>query len=1055
MAEACPRIIDDGLGFGVGFRTDGPDDHKAGQVIMNRFRDQAERSGECVIQDRKVGAGTDFGALLRGLAAFRDIQLRGMPSNRALASRATVSPTTVGAWLSGRTFPQQPDGVLRIVRAVRAEAERAGTVRVGVAAGLWDEEVWRRAYLAEAHRRADTTSAGVQAEQSRAVLERIQPGQPLNEVTDPFYLEVHHAIAAPVAGLPQLPPYVWREHDRELGEVVAQAAAGTSSLAVLVGGSSTGKTRACWEALVPLRKAGGWRVWHPIDPTRAEAALAGLPQIGPRTVVWLNEAQFYLADPVLGERVAAGLRELLRRRDLGPVLVLATLWPQHWNALTAPIKPDLHPHARELLTARRITVPDVFTGPDLDALRIQSLKDPRLDEAADRASAGQVAQYLAGVPVLLDRYETAPSATKALIHAAMDARRLGCGPRIPLALLAGAAPGYLTEDHWDQTPGDWLGLALDYVTTPCNGISGIMTAAKTGTPRNQRPSRTVANRPTTGIGVEPVYRLADYLDQHGRRHRGDEIPPVDFWTTAARNVTHFAPEDLTALGEAAWKRGLYRDAAQLYKDAAAYGDAKAALLLVQHVSTRDRFDRGPADWAVAHVPIDKSATVALLLGELQKRWAYDQVAKLLARDPAAHAPLDNPYGVAKLLAELRLASAQKQIAVLLARAPATYAPLDRPYALAELLPSLWSVGAKEQATTLAKRSAAFAPVDDQRAVVSLLRALWEEGAEDEAFMLAARVISHLPLEDPGAVTEVLEALREIGAEDQLAVLLARNPATHAALDYPSAVASLLRALREVGAEDAAFILAKRAAAGMVVDDPIETVGELLTELHELGAKDEVALLAGRAATEIPLECTWVVAEFVWVLSIISAQDQLAVLLARNPAAHVLLENTHDVADLLRRFQEIGTDDQLAVLLARNPAAHTPLNYPYSVAELLKALWKVGAEDQVAPLAAYIASNAPCDGSADHVLHALREVGQDKQAAVFGERAAACTPLDNIWIALFLEALDQAQSDVVIERLPAAGSFDEFCELVDHPERFRFGREPDGSPAAPWAWDDLD
>ncbi|GAA2746759.1 hypothetical protein GCM10010440_39870 [Kitasatospora cinereorecta] len=36
---------------------------------------------------------------------------------------------------------------------------------------------------------------------------------------------------------------------------------------VLVGSSSTSKTRACWQAVQPLATAG-WRLWHPYDPTR-------------------------------------------------------------------------------------------------------------------------------------------------------------------------------------------------------------------------------------------------------------------------------------------------------------------------------------------------------------------------------------------------------------------------------------------------------------------------------------------------------------------------------------------------------------------------------------------------------------------------------------------------------------------------------------------------------------------------------------------------------------------------------------------------------------------
>ena len=180
-------------------------------------------------------------------------------------------------------------------------------------------------------------------------------GVPLGEVTDPFALEVHRPALPDQeqAGLPDLPPYLLREHDAALARIVTGAAQGCSQIAVLVGGSSTGKTRACWETLHLLRaQPGPWRLWHPIDPTRPEATLDELPRIGPRTVVWLNEAQFYLdvLDGGLGERVAAGLRELLRDPARAPVLVLATLWPQFWGALTARPPGGAAPHeqAREL-----------------------------------------------------------------------------------------------------------------------------------------------------------------------------------------------------------------------------------------------------------------------------------------------------------------------------------------------------------------------------------------------------------------------------------------------------------------------------------------------------------------------------------------------------------------------------------------------------------------------------------------------------------------------------------------------------------------------------------
>ena len=278
-------------------------------------------------------------------------------------------------------------------------------------------------------------------------------GWPLAEVTDPFALEVHRPVQPedPQPGLPALPTYVPREHDTELGRVVRAAAEGRSGIAVLVGGSSTGKTRACWEALQLLRdRPEPWRLWHPIDPSRPDAALRELPGIGPRTVVWLNEAQFYLdvADGRLGERVAAGLRELLRDPARAPVLVLATLWPQFWD------EPDRPPGGR-----RRPACPGAGTAGRPRHHRARRVHRSRSCSSSARrgtrgwprpppaAQDGQVIQFLAGAPELLARYRNAPPAAAALIHAAMDARRLGMGIGLPQAFLEAAAPGYLTDDR--------------------------------------------------------------------------------------------------------------------------------------------------------------------------------------------------------------------------------------------------------------------------------------------------------------------------------------------------------------------------------------------------------------------------------------------------------------------------------------------------------------------------------------------------------------------------------------------------------------------------------
>ena len=411
---------------------------------------------------------------------------------------------------------------------------------------------------------------------------RAGAGWPLGEVRDPFALEVHRPVqpegAAP--GLPVLPAYVPREHDTELGRVVRAAAQGRSGIAVLVGGSSTGKTRACWEALALLRGLDPpWRLWHPIDPSRADAALAELPRIGPRTVVWLNEAQFYLdvTEAGLGERVAAGLRELVRDPGRAPVLVLATLWPRFWDTLAARPADGADPHAqaRELLAGHDITVPAAFTPAQVAGLA--GAGDVRLVLAGKSAADGQVVQFLAGAPELLARYRNAPPAARAVIEAAMDARRLGMGAALPYAFLEAAAPGYLADNQWDALGEDWLEQALAYTAVPCKGARGPLTRIR---PRPARPAaHGRAGQPpagSVGTGGGPGYRLADYLDQHGRAQRGSQIPPAEFWAAAAARA---APADHAGLGDAARARGLYRDAAQLHKNAAATGNRLAVLYL--------------------------------------------------------------------------------------------------------------------------------------------------------------------------------------------------------------------------------------------------------------------------------------------------------------------------------------------------------------------------------------------------------------------------------------------------------------------------------------------
>ena len=924
-----------------------------------------------------------------------------------------------------------------------------------------------------------------------AVNGEVAVGRPLGEVTDPFALEVHRPVQpdGPQHDLPVLPVYVPREHDDELKRVVEGAAEGHSGMAVLVGGSSTGKTRACWEALRLLRdQEPGWRLWHPIDPSRPEAALRDLRGIRPRTVVWLNEAQFYLDVPGgLGERVAAGLRELLRDPARGPVLVLATMWPAFWAVLATRPQggADSNAQARELLAGCDIPVPAAFTGPQLQ--RLGEAGDVRLAQAAAGAQGGRVIQFLAGTPELLARYRNAPPAARALIHAAMDARRLGMRRALPRAFLEAGAPGYLTDSEWDQLADDWLEQALAYAVVLCRGVRGPLARV-----RPRPPSTAGSSDHSTG----PAYQLADYLDQQGRVTRRDQIPPAAFWAAAA---SYAHPGDLDVLGNAAHDRGLYRAAAQLDKHATALGDTFAAYRFVDNLHRLHPTDKRPARWAATHVAVNDPLPAAFLLRALRDAGAGEQVtafadraaahadlgdpdavASLLRalRDAGAHeqatafadraaaqADLDNPVAVASLLRVLQEAGAGEQAAALLARDPAAHADLGDSEAVASLLGELREAGAQEQAALLAERAAAHADLGDPYAVASLLGGLREAGAQEQAAVLAVRAAAHADLGNPYMVASLIRELREAGADQQVTALLARDPAAHADLGDPDAVAYLLRALRRHWARGQVTVLAERAAAHADLGHP-HSVASLLHALREAGAQEQAALLAERAAAHADLGDPYAVASLLRTLRDAGAHEQ-ATAFADRAAAQADLDNPVAVASLLRVLQEAGAQEQVA-LLAERAAAHADLGDPYAVASLLRALRDAGAQERAAVLAVRAAAHADLrnpvavaslirelreagtdqpvtallardpaahaeladPSSVASLLRALREAGAQEQVVALAERAATHADLgDPLSVASLLRALREAgaQEQVVALAERAAAYAD-----LDHP-----------------------
>ncbi|MET7604897.1 helix-turn-helix domain-containing protein [Streptomyces avermitilis] len=509
------------------------------------------------------------------------------------------------------------------------------------------------------------------------------PGKPIGQ-WEPHELEVHPAgpgkatSSADTPAAQTLPGYVRRGHDQALADAVRDAAAGRSRIVVLVGTSSTGKTRACWEAVQPLAKKG-WRLWHPFDPTRAEAALEELHRVKPRTVVWLNEAQHYLGDQATGERIAAAVHQLLIDEDGGPVLVLGTLWPEYahqYTVLPTPGGPDPHSRVRELLAGRTQAVPEAFDIAALAAAAAFAEKGDRLlADALTRArDGGRITQDLAGAPELLRRYEQATPPARALLDAAMDARRLGVSLHLPQAFLIDATSDYLTDTDYDQLTDDWAERAFAELAELVHGKQAPLRRATPRTPRHPPTPTTTADHPAPP-SEGPVFRLADYLEQHGRTTRRPLCPPASFWHSAHTHLTH--SDDLEKLTRAAvsrhrlqWAHRLHRRAADhgntsalirlakmrevagdgdgaeaLAKEAAARGDTGALMGLV--VMREVAGDRNGAEALAREVAADHGDTDALLRLAVMRRGSDRDGAEALARQAADHGDTDALVSLAK------------------------------------------------------------------------------------------------------------------------------------------------------------------------------------------------------------------------------------------------------------------------------------------------------------------------------------------------------------------------------------------------------------------------
>lgn len=525
-----------------------------------------------------LGSGEErFRSDLRTLGEWRLSRLKPVPGLRRLARSARVeSPSTVGGWLLGRNLPASVERLIGLVLAIGAEAKRQGAEPLPDERHLFDLDHWRRRHRDAVADRIGGQNGGtaqrpVHSDREPCVVGPLDLPRPLAS-WQPERLGVHAAIADTLRTAATgfvLPTYIARRHDHELRGLLKDAASGADPvLLVLSGYSCAGKTRTAYEAVVAC--LADWALAYPKDADSLYRLLAA-DALGPRTVLWLNEAQELLGGNG-GEAAAAALRRRLEQP--GPLVVIATLWPRHRHELTD--RPtgvqDRHPQARALLAAARvITVPAVFDGSALG--RLHETDDGSLAVAARTAPDGSITQTLAGGPALVQWYEQADGAQdcygKAVVTAAMDARRLGHASPLSFALLEAAAPDYLTDPQRAAAPADWFETALAFARTRVKDVA----AALGDVARDH------------GMGARSgVSRLADYLDHYARTARRECFPPSSFWHAIEHHSATAA--DLYELACAAKNRGRLRLAAALLRRAADGGHGPAWETIVTMMAYR-------------------------------------------------------------------------------------------------------------------------------------------------------------------------------------------------------------------------------------------------------------------------------------------------------------------------------------------------------------------------------------------------------------------------------------------------------------------------------------
>lgn len=886
----------------------------------------------------------------------------------------------------------------------------------------------------------------------------------------------------------ELTPYIERPHDAVLRGEISRATAGASLFLLLTGDSATGKTRALYEAMRSNQELHAWPLFRPIDACELNALL-DQGRVAAGTVLWLNETQKYLYGGD-GERASRLLIRLLETKNR--VIILGAMWQSHYDELTATGRlGDPVANARELLMGyrtRKILTPNAMTPAEINAMAAQPSRDRRLAIAvASSGDDGEVIQHLTGGPELVEGYLDGGlfnPVERAVITAAMEARRLGHVSPIPAKLLEEAANGYLTGR---QRPGnqDWAVAAL-------NAITSGTRADNTRTDVRRTLKALTEYRSRAGQS-EVAYEPNSFLDQNTRAQRADTVGPYHLWSALADNSA--TADDLHSVGNAAQLRGLFRHAAKMWLRAVRLGKSTAAAPLLRAViRIEDEHLTEAADWMVENTPLDNPRAADSLIRALNQAGRGDVVPALSVR-AAGQVTLGNLRAVASLLRTFAKYGADRAIAILAERA-ADEGSIDSPRAIVDLLGVLSRLGVENAVAILATRASLDVTLDSPRGVALLIKNFSIANAEDAATKLAVRAAKDIQLESPRAIAHLLREFRQNRSSDALAALVARHPASKVSLNSFTGVCALIREFGESGYGAEATSLTMR-ALDYPYDWNLKGTSFLVRTLHESQLGIPVELRERLASFENgaginELTCLLRAAGVDQTIAdsisltvhmgsagnmrasfrILADSDGVSAIhaLAVWVAYQVPVDNPRTVAGILEALRQFNQNDA-AITLAFRAARKVPLEDSRGICCLLKSIKDAAADIAASTLATRSAENIDLDslqGIAELLTFFVSFEFHKPLNVLISRNPAATVCLKGAGLGRLARALQEAGDTAgaadLLRRAVDSGSpaseylFDAFVKSTARPNHvqqiMKYGREPDGTPSRPWGWRDL-